>query len=77
MSVTKEEDGVEKVCEEYNAALDYAIDVAERADMSGILFLSMWREGDWDGLKRDFPDFSGPLPGSPRADASSDGDNCG
>ena len=38
----------------FNAAIDFAID---EADGEGILFLRMWREGDWDGIAKEFPDF--------------------
>lgn len=38
----------------FNAAINYAIDEAKE---HGTLFLSMWREGDWDGIRKEFPDF--------------------
>jgi len=39
---------------------NFAIDEAE---YEGILFLKMWREGDWDGVTKEFPKFKGPFPG--------------
>ena len=38
----------------FNAAINYAIDVAKS---DAVLFLSMWREGDWEGIKSEFSDF--------------------
>jgi hypothetical protein len=39
----------------YNAALDFALDGG--ADHEGLLFLRMWREGDWKGIADEFPSF--------------------
>lgn len=36
-----------------NAAIDYALDLAD----DGLLFLRMWREGDWSGIQKEYPDF--------------------
>lgn len=40
--------------EDFNAAINFAL---EGADGEGMIFLSMWREGDWEALEREFPDF--------------------
>lgn len=39
----------------FNAAIDFALDDAEG---DGLNFLRMWREGDWEGIAREFPDFN-------------------
>lgn len=49
--------------EEYNSAIDFALD---EASLDGILFLRMWREGAWDEIAQEFPEFKGPLPGVKR-----------
>lgn len=56
------ESDVEMVCREFNAAINFAID---DADGDGILFLRLWREGDWDSIAKEFPEFKGPLPTLP------------
>lgn len=38
----------------YNAAIDYAIEQREYSR----LFLTMWREGDWSGISKEFPSFN-------------------
>jgi len=52
---------VEKACREFNVAINFAIDVAER-DGYGILFLRLWREGERDVITREFPGLKGPMP---------------
>lgn len=52
------------VVKEFNRAIDYAIDDGRT---EGLTFLAMWREGDWDGIRKEFPDFdvstiSQPIP---------------
>jgi carbon storage regulator len=47
-------DDAEVASQSFNAAIDYAIDVA-RSD--ALIFLEMWREGDWESIASDFPDF--------------------
>lgn len=37
----------------FNAAINFALDEAE----DGMIFLAMWREGDWEGIAKDFPEF--------------------
>lgn len=39
----------------FNAAIDFALDGG--AGYEGLVFLRMWREGDWDGIRKEFPDF--------------------
>jgi hypothetical protein len=39
----------------FNEALNFALDSKDAAD--GKLFLGMWREGDWDGIAAEFPEF--------------------
>jgi len=45
-----------KAC--FNAAIDFAIELGAE----GATFLHLWREGAWDELREDFPEFKGPLP---------------
>ena len=51
--------------EEFNAAINFAIDGAGWG-RDGILFLRLWREGAWDEIAEEFPEFNGPLPGVDR-----------
>jgi len=46
----------------YNAALNFALDSCDSGDRTA--FLTAWREGDWPLLEREWPEFSGPVPGS-------------
>ena len=55
-SVNKDE---QIICHEYNAAINFAID---DAGLEGILFLKLWREGDWPGIAREFPEFNEKYP---------------
>lgn len=45
--------------EAFNGALNYALDEAG-SDSDAMTFLRMWREGDWEGLAKDFPDYEKP-----------------
>lgn len=38
----------------FNAAINFALDHAEG---DGLIFLAMWREGDWEGIAHAFPSF--------------------
>lgn len=38
----------------YNEAINFAVDYAKD---TAAVFLNMWREGDWDGIKKEYPDF--------------------
>ena len=38
----------------YNAAINFARD---EADGDCLLFLRLWREGDWESIAREFPEF--------------------
>jgi hypothetical protein len=40
----------------FNSAINFALDESEDAS-SAMCFLSMWREGDWEGISKEFPDF--------------------
>ena len=42
----------------FNAAIDFALD---DADGEGVIFLRMWREGDWKGIIEEFPEFKSPI----------------
>jgi hypothetical protein len=42
----------------FNAAINFAVD---DADGDGIIFLQMWREGDWKGIIEAFPEFKSPI----------------
>lgn len=48
----------QRAMREFNEAINYAIDTA---GIDAGLFLSLWREGAWDEIARDFPDFQLPL----------------
>lgn len=39
---------------EFNAAINYALD---KAGPEGLTFLSLWREGAWDEIRENWPDF--------------------
>lgn len=39
----------------FNAAINFALD---EADGDGLLFLRLWREGDWEIIAREFPGFN-------------------
>jgi len=39
----------------FNDAINFAID---EADGDGILFLTVWREGDWSVIAEEFPEFN-------------------
>lgn len=70
-------DSLSLVHEQFNAAINFAID---GADQEGILFLQMWREGDWDGIANEFPEFKGPFPGvlkQPQSSERQDSTACG
>lgn len=43
-----------QMSEEFNAAIDYALD---KAESEGLSFLSLWREGAWDEIRENWPDF--------------------
>ena len=51
----------ENMQKEFNAAINFAID---KAGFGGIEFLEMWREGAWDEISSEFPEFKGPIPGA-------------
>lgn len=38
----------------FNAAIDFTL---EQTDSDGMIFLRMWREGDWEGIHSEFPEF--------------------
>jgi hypothetical protein len=40
----------------FNDAISFALDVAD----DGLLFLRLWREGDWLTLVSEFPDYTIP-----------------
>lgn len=41
--------------EAFNSAINFAL--SPDANLEGMLFLSLWREGDWAGLAKEFPEF--------------------
>jgi len=45
---------MENAQEDFNAAINYALDEAEG---DHILFLELWREGNWEALQAEFPEF--------------------
>ncbi len=51
--------GLHDMQNSFNAAINFALDDANIGE--GILFLEMWREGDWKGLIEEFPDFKHPI----------------
>lgn len=38
----------------FNEAINFALD---EADGDGLLFLRLWREGDWESIAKEFPEF--------------------
>ena len=45
----------DQVIEDFTSAIDFAIEDDEPA-----LFLRCWREGDWDTLRKEWPEFKLP-----------------
>lgn len=45
---------LEEMQDDYNAAINYALDEDHN---EGILFLQLWREGDWESIDNEFPEF--------------------
>ena len=45
--------------EQFNAAINFALD---KAGIDGLVFLGLWREGAWEEISKEFPEFKGPLP---------------
>jgi len=45
----------DQVRRDYNDAISFALQ-----DEDGILFLSTWNEGDWESLRKEWPDFKLP-----------------
>lgn len=39
----------------FNGAIDFAIDDYDLT--GGIVFLTLWREGNWSGIRDEFPEF--------------------
>ncbi len=56
MLVYTDDNGNDHVQEDYNAALNFAIDEADGAQ-DAMDFLVAWREGDWGTLDEHYPDF--------------------
>ncbi|MFG1389211.1 hypothetical protein, partial [Xanthobacter versatilis] len=54
---------VERLRAAFNAAIDYACDLND-APEDGVIFLRMWREGEWQQIAEEFPEFD---PSSTRA----------
>ncbi len=38
----------------FNAAINFTL---EKAGPEGLLFLGLWREGNWEGIAKEFPEF--------------------
>lgn len=51
---------VDAVRKLYNAAIDFALDECD--SLNGMVFLDLWRMGDWPAIRAEFPKFTGPLP---------------
>lgn len=45
----------------FNAAINFAIEISAGNEGAGITFLKLWREGEFDQIRQEFPTF-GPLP---------------
>jgi hypothetical protein len=45
--------------EAFNAAINFALDDANIGE--GILFLELWREGDWQSIRDEFPEFKSSI----------------
>lgn len=43
----------------FNAAINFAID---NAGIEADIFLRMWREGSFEQIRNEFPEFKGPFP---------------
>ncbi len=48
-------DDPEHIRRAFNSALDFALDDCEPDE--GLTFLRLWREGDWQAIARDWPEF--------------------
>lgn len=53
MSTRSEAD---KVRDAFNSAINFCLDSKEDV-FDSIDFLALWREGDWERIRKDFPDF--------------------
>lgn len=53
MSTRSEAD---KVRDAFNSAINFCLDGKEDV-FDSFAFLGMWREGDWESIRRDFPNF--------------------
>lgn len=40
----------------FNAAIDFSLDVLPSDE--AVLFLRLWREGSWDEIEMEYPDFN-------------------
>lgn len=47
---------VERLRGAFNAAIDYACDLNDSPE-DGVIFLRMWREGEWQQIAEEFPEF--------------------
>ena len=52
---------MEEMRRDFNLVIDFAISTDEPA-----AFLKAWREGDWDGVRREWPEFVNHTIGAPR-----------
>lgn len=53
-------DDKESMRAQYNAAIDFALGLD---GIEGKEFLLLWREGVWDEIAENYPEFTGPVPG--------------
>lgn len=54
----KMKEGADNAINAFNEAVDFAIEESSRdTSDNAILFLTMWREGDWEAIKDNFPNF--------------------
>ena len=56
-NISTEMERLNKMQEDYNAALNFAIDESDGAQ-DAMNFLVAWREGDWGTLDEHYPDFN-------------------
>jgi hypothetical protein len=57
MSVTLSQQAIDRVSRDFNAVINFALD---KAGVEGLTFLALWREGAWDEINREWPEFKTP-----------------
>lgn len=46
----------------FNDAINFALKIGNEYPADCVWFLNLWREGEWDKLKKEYPEYKGVLP---------------